>query len=183
MLQLRLYKIAGCCRRYSNEIESMKKAFLVILSCLLSSSAIADAKSDITIAKALLGAWEWSKTYNDCTEDGAVAFKSNGTYTITTEDCSMADDGFGYFHYGWFVANNYICFVYDERQSGEVKPTKKELELFLKNKRREGFNKENCHWEVLSYTSKYITLKNSWGGKAKSVEEIFTLKKSSWLNK
>lgn len=61
----------------------------------------------------------------------------------------MADDGFGYFYYGWFIVNNDICLAYDEKQSNEVKPTKKELILFLENKKAEGFNKQDCVWEVL----------------------------------
>jgi hypothetical protein len=153
----------------------------MFLLLIVSFSAIADIKSDVAISKALVGEWEWNKSFEGCEEDGVAAFKSNGTYTITTEDCSIADDGFGYFHYGWFIANNYICLAYDERQSNEVKPSKEELKLFLKNKKAEGFNKQDCIWEVLSYTSKSITVKHTWNNDGNPVEEVFTLKKSRWL--
>lgn len=89
----------------------------------------------------------------------------------------MADDGFGIFQYGWFVANNYICFVYDERQLLEIAPSSKELKAFLKSKKDEGFNKDYCGWEVVKYSSGSVVVRYARDREG-GVEKFFTLKKS-----
>lgn len=154
------------------------RLFLLIFLFLAGCSSIKpEKKSDEKISKVLLGDWTWISTFNGCPEYGDVAFRSNGTYTMTTEDCLMADDGFGIFQYGWFVANNYICFVYDERQLLEIAPSSKELKAFLKSKKDEGFNKDYCGWEVVKYSSGSVVVRYAREREG-GVEKFFTLKKS-----
>jgi hypothetical protein len=101
-----------------------------------------------SIFRKIVGQWEWEEGPNDCKNLVNMAFRSNGTYTQTSESCDFADDGFGNFYYGWYVANNHICFAEVEEQFDDEK---RRLDLY-KNRYKtvlaEGYVKDRCPWKI-----------------------------------
>ena len=156
----------------------MNKFYLFFILCFLIVPTFAGSREDKALEKKLIGAWEWEKTHEGCKENGFIAFKSNGTYTSTTANCLIDDDGFGMFQYGWYVVDGHICLAFDERQAEEIQPKRSELKEFLRQKKLEGYNKQDCIWKVSNYTAKTITVIYSWDNNGKVVEETFTLKKT-----
>jgi hypothetical protein len=118
----------------------------------------------------LLGAWEWEKGPAECREDGYIEFRPNGTYTLTSSSCHLEDDGFGHFHYGWYIAEQYICFVYDEREYEDEKQEESGSRKYFLEREKEGFQADRCPWRILSFS------RNSF--QIKSGEEVFALKKT-----
>ena len=126
----------------------------------------------------IVGQWEWTEGTAECTNLINIAFKSNGTYTLTSESCDFADDGFGNFYYGWYVANNHICFISIEgRFKDENQKKERYKELYLDEKKK-GFDQAKCTWRIERVESSKITiLKTDLQGQSTS----FIMVKRNWL--
>lgn len=156
----------------------MKTAILLILSCLVAGCASAPSDNSKQLESRIVGQWEWEEGPADCTNLINMAFKSNGTYTLTSESCDFADDGFGNFYYGWYVANNHICFVSIEQQ---FKDENKRPDLYRKlyrDERNKGFDQANCTWKIQKIESSKITIIET---DHKEQSKSFIMIKRRWL--
>lgn len=136
----------------------MKIAVSLILSCVIVGCASTPHDNSKQLESRIVGQWEWEEGPAECTNLINVAFKGNGTYTRTSESCDFADDGFGNFYYGWYVANNHICFISIEEQfndEGRRKELYKELYRYEKKK---GFDQEKCPWRIERIESSKISI-------------------------
>lgn len=122
---------------------------LIVTGCVASNLGDSDNERDSEIAKMLIGKWAWNTTYDGCWSVGEIGFKRNGKLTKTEEGCSMADDGFNIYSYGWYISNGYICFMHSTKKHfNESKPFK-----FVENQ---------CTLKVLSYKRREITVEYIW---------------------
>ena len=153
-------------------MKNMKYIIFVVLAGFLNSESIA-SDSAKEISRILVGEWEWETNNNNCHSLHNMAFRSNGTLTSTSESCEMASDGFGLFTYGWYVANDYICFTNDERQYHNNKPRKAEDKKLFLAQVKEGYVEERCTWKVKSYSKKEIEIE--------VLKESFTMVRNRWL--
>ena len=78
----------------------MKIIFLLIAICTLAGCTSTSSDNGRHLAKSIVGQWEWEEGPEKCTNLVCMAFKSNGTYTRTSESCNFANDRFGNFYYG-----------------------------------------------------------------------------------
>jgi len=125
-----------------------------------------------------VGQWEWEEGPENCRNLVNVAFRSDGTYTRTSESCNFADDGFGNFYYGWYVVNERICFVrIDEQFEDENFRSHLYKSLFLEQKKR-GFIKESCTWKIENAKKTKVVIKEQHA-EGETVE--FTMVRRRWL--
>ncbi len=153
-------------------MKTTKYIILVLLAVILNSRSHASENAQV-ISRILVGEWEWETNNNGCHSFENMAFRGDGTLTSTSESCDMASDGFGLFSYGWYVANEYICFTDDERQHHDEKPRKSEYRKLFLAQVKEGYVKERCNWKVKRYSKKTIEIEVN--------NESFTMVRSGWL--
>lgn len=154
----------------------MRFTFVLIL-LLIGGCASTSNYEDRNIANYVVGQWEWEEGPDNCDALVNMAFKKNGTYTRTSESCDLADDGFGMFYYGWYVASQHICFIYIEAEFKEEKPDKKLLKAIYREKKEQGFTKESCNWKVEKLKKNAITILETYGEKSLR----FTMLRKRWL--
>ena len=136
----------------------MKAAILLILSCLVVGCISTPGDNIRHLESLVVGQWEWQEGQENCANLISMAFKSNGTYTRTSESCDSADDGFGNFYYGWYVANNHICFwSIDEQFKDENKRPALYKKLY-KDEKLKGFNPARCAWKIQKIERSKITI-------------------------
>lgn len=136
----------------------MKIVIVLILGCLFLGCASTPRDNSRQIESRIVGQWEWEEGPAECTNLVSMAFKSNGTYTLTSESCNFADDGFGNFYYGWYVANNHICFVSIEEQFKDEKPRVALYKKLYREERKKGFDPAKCTWRISKIESSKITI-------------------------
>lgn len=151
--------------------------YSIVLFCFLGCTSTTK-NTDNKIASVVVGQWEWKEGPKECTNLVNMAFRRDGTYTLTSESCDFADDGFGNFYYGWYVANEHLCFVSIEEQFAEEGSRKKLSKQLFANKKKEGFNEDNCSWKIEHVNKKEITISK----KHNNNELIkFTMVRKKWL--
>lgn len=156
----------------------MKPIIFLILSCLVIGCTSTPRDNSRYLESRIVGQWEWEEGPEECTNLISMAFKSNGTYTRTSESCDFADDGFGNFYYGWYVANNHICFVSIEQQfRGENKRPDLYKKLY-RDERNKGFDKAKCTWKIQKIESSKITIIET---DHKEQSKSFIMIKRRWL--
>lgn len=153
-------------------MKTVKYIIYVVLTIVFSSNLHASENSQ-KISRILVGEWEWETNNNGCHSSESMAFRSNGTLTSTSESCTTDSDGFGLFSYGWYVADEYICFTHDERQYQEKKQRRAEYRKLFLAQVKEGYVKERCNWKVKSYSNKEIKIEVNG--------ESFTMVRNRWL--
>lgn len=135
----------------------MKYIIFVVLAVIFNGKSHASENAQ-KISRILVGEWEWETNNNGCYSLESMAFRSNGTLTSTSESCDMYSDGFGLFSYGWYVANEYICFTHDERQFHDEKPRRAEYRKVFLARVKEGYVDERCSWKIKRYSKKEIEI-------------------------
>jgi hypothetical protein len=124
-------------------------------------------------ARALVGQWEYDHDDPECPGHSYEAYRSNGTYTVTSDGCDLTSDGFGIFRYGWYVAREHLCSVHVEEQySDTVKRPRLYREKFLAMA-KEGFVEARCFEKIVGITPRTITLQKPDG-------RTVTMKRSAW---
>lgn len=115
----------------------MKKIALLLLSVsILACTVINNEEIESGgVALGLEGEWNYQSGPSSCRKNGYIAFRRSGQYTRSSENCVIADDSFGKYRYGWYVASGYICFVHSK--------------LGLKESMEKGYIKEICTWKVV----------------------------------
>jgi hypothetical protein len=149
----------------------------VILICLCGCTT-ATKNTSSKLAHLFIGQWEWEEGPKECSSLVNMAFRRDGTYTRTSESCDFADDGFGNFYYGWFVANEHLCFVSIEEQFKDEGPRKKLYKELFHNKIQEGFKEENCSWKIEIANKNKITITEKYND---SESTTFTMVRKKWL--
>lgn len=107
-----------------------------------------------------------------------MAFRSDGTYTQTSESCGLVDDGFGYFYYGWYVANEHICFVAIEEQIKDEEPRLSEYKKIFREARSEGYVEKRCRWKVERIERNKISITETY---LDGETNAFTMERRRWL--
>ena len=136
----------------------MKPIIFLILSCLAIGCTSTPRDNSKYLESRIVGQWEWEERAEECTNLISMAFKSNGTYTRTSESCDFADDGFGNFYYGWYVANNHICFVSIEQQFKDENERPDLYRKLYRDERSKGFDQTKCTWKIQKIESSKITI-------------------------
>jgi hypothetical protein len=159
-------------------MNSKKYLILIALIFLVSCTTMPQDRS-ASISRALVGQWEWERPslIGDCSYLENIAFRANGTLTSTSESCDFADDGFGLFSYGWYVANETICFTEDSRQYEDEIKRNAEYKLHFMSQVKEGYVAERCHWKVKRITTKSIDIEID----STDNQENFTMFRRRWL--
>lgn len=155
------------------KITTLIAAFIVISSCTL-----APRDNSRTISRMLVGQWEWEEGPEDCRALVNMAFRGNGTYTRTSESCGLADDGFGMFDYGWYVASGHVCFVSIEEQWEDEKPRRKLYGQIFNEALKAGYSKEKCPWRIEKASYNKITVVEEYEGYEPTT---FTMERKRWL--
>jgi hypothetical protein len=132
--------------------------YLILLLLLLSGCTTTTKDNSKRLEKYFVGEWEWEQGRADCKEYVSMAFRGNGTHTRTSSSCDIEDDGFGIFTYGWFVANNHLCFVHIEEQYKDEKPRKDLYKKLFLEQVDKGFNKAICYWKIEQIERNRITI-------------------------
>jgi len=136
----------------------IKKIILFFMFATFLNSESQSSDNTQTISNILVGDWEWETDNNGCSSLESMVFRANGTFTSTSESCDLTSDGFGLLSYGWYIANDYVCFTHDERQQYDKKPRKSEYKKLFLAKVKEGYVKERCNWRVKHYSRKEIEI-------------------------
>lgn len=128
----------------------MKKVGLLFITIIICSCVNQQGKNslDQEIWNNLIGTWDYETGPESCIEYGWMSFKKNGKYSRTSDDCQIADDSFGEHYYGWYVANQHICFVETKKHLGHAK--------------KFGFVKDHCKWKVVEFTNEKIKIHSFW---------------------
>jgi len=153
-------------------MKNTKYLISIVLAVFLNCESSASDSSQ-KISRILVGEWEWETNYNNCHSLENMAFRSNGTLTSTSESCEIDSDGFGLFSYGWYVANDHICFTHDERQYHDENPRKSEYKKLFLEQLKEGYVQERCNWKVKRYSKKEIEIEVQ--------NKSFTMVRHRWL--
>lgn len=156
----------------------MKIVISLILSCLIVGCASTSRDNSKQLEGLIVGQWEWEEGPAECTNLINMAFKSNGTYTRTSESCDFADDGFGNFYYGWYIANNHICFVSIEEQFKDEIPRTELYKELYRDEKKKGFDQAKCTWRIEKIESSKITISES---NHEDRSTSFTMVKRRWL--
>lgn len=156
----------------------MRTKFLLIAICLSAGCVSTPRDNSRQMEQIIVGQWEWEVGPEHCASLVNMAFKRNGTYTRTTESCSFADDGFGIFHYGWYVANEHLCFVSISEQFENGNPGDSVYKTLFAKRKQEGYSIENCHWKMQRATRSRVTItvKHDEGSAT-----TFTMIRRRWL--
>jgi hypothetical protein len=129
-----------------------------ILFAALAGCASASRDRSNDIARLLVGKWTYDDSDPDCRSIAYQEYSANGTYSETSENCGLVSDGFGHFHFGWYVAENHVCFVnVEEEFSDQVKRPAFYRERFQEMV-KSGFVAERCPWFVESVTPRTMTV-------------------------
>lgn len=150
---------------------------LVVLCCFVGCTATPKNTSN-KLAQVIVGQWEWEEGPIECTSLVNMAFRGDGTYTRTSESCDFADDGFGNFYYGWYVANEHLCFASIEEQFNDERPRKKLYKQLFTNKKQEGFSERNCSWKIEVANKNEITITEKY---SENESITFTMVRKKWL--
>lgn len=128
----------------------MRKVFTTFLSLILVGCVhpVVIGDKDKEISKLLFGSWFYSIESEVCPESGWISFKVNGKYSRSSEDCHLADDSFDFHYYGWYVANEHICFVNSKEH--------------LLHARAFGFVEDHCQWKIVEYSEKKLLVHQYW---------------------
>ncbi len=118
---------------------------LIMIGCT-HPVVVSDKDSEIT--NILVGSWFYSIKSEVCPESGGISFKRNGEYSRSSENCHLADDSFGFHYYGWYVANEHICFVSTKEH--------------LIHARTFGFAEDHCRWKIVEYSKDQILVHQHW---------------------
>lgn len=156
----------------------MKIAILLFFSCLILGCAPTPRDNSKQIESRIVGQWEWEEGPVECTNSVSIAFKSSGTYTRTSENCDFADDGFGNFYYGWYVANNHICFVSIEEQFKDESQRAELYKELYRDEKNKGFDQAKCTWRIEKMESSKITIIETDHQKQST---SFIMVRRSWL--
>ena len=127
------------------------------------------------VRRALVGKWVYERNDDGCESTTYTVYRADGRLTSTVESCDWVSDGFGNFDYGWYVANEHLCFVEIEEQfKDKVKRPKYYREKYLEVVKR-GYSDDNCYWRVAKITARTITV-------VPRDPELkpFTMKRGSW---
>lgn len=140
------------------------KYIVLILAVFLASCATkkSNYSEDYRISKMLVGSWDYTAGPEKCREYGFIGFRGSGEYTRSSEDCQMADDSFGQYYYGWYVADKYICFVSTKEHLAQVRTL--------------GFIKDHCHWKVVEYSEDGFLIHDYWWGLNNEDDEFEIIK-------
>lgn len=130
------------------------------------------------LAKIIVGQWEWKEGPENCRSLVNMAFKSDGTYTRTSESCDFADDGFGNFYYGWYVVNEHICFLHIDEQFEDEKPRSSLYKSLFIEQKKKGFVKESCPWKIENAQKTKVVVTEQYSDVDSSK---FTMVRKSWL--
>lgn len=156
----------------------MKFTIYLGLIYLIASCTSVPRDNSRQLGATIVGQWEWKEGPENCMNFVNMAFRSDGTYTRTSESCNFADDGFANFYYGWYVADEHICFVQIDEQFEEENPrTNFYKKLFLEQKKN-GFVKETCTWKIEDAKKDRIVITIKF-----TEDEIvrFTMVRKRWL--
>ncbi len=128
----------------------MKRIFTAILTLVLIGCAhpVVLSDKDKEITELLVGSWFYSIKTEACPESGGISFKRNGKYSRSSENCHLADDSFGFHYYGWYVADEHICFVNSKEHLIHAKSF--------------GFVKDHCKWKIDKYSKNEMLVHQYW---------------------
>lgn len=145
----------------------------------LAACATTHQDRSASISRALVGQWEWvsHQPERDCSYLENMAFRSNGTLTRTSDGCGFSSDGFGIFSYGWYVANEYLCFTDDERQYTDEVPRNSEYKSHFMEQVNERYVKERCYWKIKRISRRKIEVEIDRDG----YQEAFVMHRRRWL--
>lgn len=127
----------------------MNKVFLFFVAILLSSCSNLDWNNSQRsgIKPRLVGEWTYETGPESCKEYGNIGFKRSGKYTRSSENCHIADDAFGNYFYGWYLVENFVCFV-DSKED-------------LRESLEKGYLREKCSWEIEDFSPNRIVVRNN----------------------
>ncbi|PUA26590.1 MAG: hypothetical protein B0W54_22865 [Cellvibrio sp. 79] len=120
---------------------------IVLVSCSSQNLKLVSSE-DARILSNLVGEWDYSTGPENCRENGFIGFKQSGKYTRSSENCQIADDSFGNYYYGWYVAEGFICFVRTKEHLEQIK--------YL------GFVRDYCTWKVVEYSPTKFLIHEHW---------------------
>ncbi len=130
--------------------KPMIRVIIILVSFILVSCAhpVLVREKDKVITNQMLGSWFYSISSDVCPESGWISFKRSGKYSRSSENCQIADDSFGNHYYGWYVANEHICFV-------DTKDHLIHAKVF-------GFTTDHCKWKIVEYSEKEVVVHKYW---------------------
>ena len=127
------------------------------------------------MARALVGEWVYERNDDGCASTTLEEYRADGRYTSTVESCDIVSDGFGIFDYGWYIANEHLCFVeIEEQYKDTVKRPKYYREKYLDAVKR-GYTDDHCFWRVGKITARTITMIPR-----DPERKPFTMRRESW---
>lgn len=124
----------------------------------------------------LPGQWAWEEGPSECINHANMAFRRDGSYTYTSESCDFADDGFGLFYYGWYLVDNYLCFVVLEEQFTEQPPAHSTIRKKYLKAKRAGFVPSRCSWEIIQAERDQLSIRQLG-----DQEQRLILRRKKWL--
>ena len=147
----------------------MRGSISLLLLTALGAAACAPVPRDesAAIARVLVGRWQYEYGDPDCRGFAQDGFRSNGTFTTTSSDCNLIDDGFGNYHYGWYVAREHLCYV-EVAEEMEDKSRGREKRRALYRARflamvKEGFVEDRCGQRVIEARTSRVVLETRSG--------------------
>ena len=151
-------------------------ALSLSLLALTSCGIAPNVRQDDAIARALVGQWEWIEGDPDCPRDESWAFRTDGTYTVTSSSCSLESDGFGFFSYGWYIADGHVCFADIAVDPDDRHRTANRYKQQFLSKVAAGFDSERCRWRVEKVLHRSIEI-----ARTDESGESFVMERSRWL--
>lgn len=141
-------------RRNSTAAQSL--AAITALTLLASCANVSPERSQ-SASRVLVGEWRWMQGPDDCPISMTIAFRSDGTYSRSSESCDLASDSFT-FDYGWYVAKSHLCFVHvPDEEGGKRTPRGTQRRRFL-SMFKEGYVAERCEWRLKNISKDAIEI-------------------------
>lgn len=138
----------------------MKPPCILVIALAVSLAACATTPRDDSayLTRILVGSWVEEDDDPECPSTALYKFRDDGKYTVTHESCDLISDGFGRFHFGWYIAKNHLCLVdVEEEFADEVKRPGLYRERFREQLRR-GFVEEHCSTRIEDVTARTVRL-------------------------